>query len=179
MFDLFAYTTALPKEKISDNVERIYPLSRYYYYVDVKNGREPIFGVASLKKLSNEDLKSFETKNEVCKEEKRKLFKIYFDFNKFTIKPIFKKELENNFLKLKGKIKTVYISAYTDKVGSYVANQYIALMRANSVKKFLLQFTDKIYFKEIKGKCCYVSNNDALNRRAEIKVIYNDFCNKN
>ena len=172
MIELIALTTALPQEnKVINSVERAYPLHRYYYYTDYKgNAVQPKLEDKKPVKLKPKTIYQETT----CLVPKTLSLKVYFDFNKFDLKPQFKKELNKELSKLKDKIKVIYISAYTDKVGSQVANQYIALMRAITVKNFLSKYSRNIYFKEVQGKCCYVSDKDELNRRAEIKIVYEE-----
>ena len=171
MLELFAMTTALPQEeKLIEPAKRIYPLNREYYYTNYKNAVEPVLDESKPKKLRPQTIYEETT----CLVPKREKLIVYFGFNRFDLKPEFEKVLEEKLSKLKGKLKAIYISAYTDKVGSVVANQYIALMRANTVKDFVSKYFPNVHLSQVRGKCCYVSQKDELNRRAEIEFVYKE-----
>ena len=64
---------------------------------------------------------------------------IYFEFDKFTLKPESSLELENIYAILKkDQSLKIKIDGHTDKIGSHEYNMYLSQNRANAVKKYLL-----------------------------------------
>ncbi len=71
---------------------------------------------------------------------------VYFDFNSYVLKDIYKKELNS----LKGKNAFVALQGNCDEVGSEEYNYILGLKRAESVKKYLVSLglnEDKIFTK--------------------------------
>jgi len=97
---------------------------------------------------------------------------IYFDFDKYNIKPAEMKKLKEAIRILKSKYsdKVIKVVGYTDWFGSEGYNDELARKRAYQVAT-LLWVAGLTVKPEWKGKCCYVSkDNPALNRRAEIII---------
>lgn len=104
---------------------------------------------------------------------------IFFDTNRFDLKPESMSELKNviNFLALNPTVK-IEISGHTDNVGADMANQSLSENRAKSVYQFLIDHsvsTSRMVFKGY-GKTQPImpnttDDNRALNRRTEIQII--------
>jgi outer membrane protein OmpA-like peptidoglycan-associated protein len=104
---------------------------------------------------------------------------IFFDTNRFDLKPESMSELKNviNFLALNPSVK-IEISGHTDNVGSDSGNQTLSENRAKSVYQFLVDHsvsTSRMVFKGY-GKTQPIApnttdDNRALNRRTEIQII--------
>lgn len=88
-----------------------------------------------------------------------------FEFNHYNLTPAIKNKLRKIEPLLKNK-KNITIIGYTDHFGTKKYNDWLALKRAESAKKFLnVEAKVKGY-----GKCCYISNINKINRRIEIEV---------
>ena len=85
---------------------------------------------------------------------------VHFDLNSAALKTQEKKKLDTIATKEK-----VFITGYTCDTGQKEYNDKLALRRAKTVQKHLK--TDAKA--EGKGKCCYISDQKPVNRRAEIK----------
>ena len=88
-----------------------------------------------------------------------------FAFSRYNLTPAMKYRLSKIEPLLKNK-KNITIIGYTDHFGTKKYNDWLALKRAESAKKFLnVEAKVKGY-----GKCCYISNINKINRRIEIEV---------
>ena len=185
MIDFVAFTTALPKEKpVQDGtIIRVNPEQRAYYYTDYKGKVRFLSDLSEIKRskrlkvskilVSNTgEMGLRESNRKVCSVQKEVV--VYFDFDKFNLKPSEKVKIDKAFKEIKnGKLK-VYVSGYTDKVGSKEYNDVLAFKRARTVKKYIeSRYTKDVCIKKAEGKCCYVSNIDALNRRAVVEITTN------
>lgn len=104
---------------------------------------------------------------------------IFFDYNKATLRPESKVELERvyDFLKQNPNVK-IEISGHTDDIGSQDYNQKLSEARAKSVVDYLIQLgisPDRLSFKGY-GKLQPMVPNDSeenrqLNRRVEFKIL--------
>lgn len=100
---------------------------------------------------------------------------VLFDFNDASLTESAAQTLRAAVFALKG--KPLVLSGYTDFVGTEPYNDRLALLRAQSVKEFLVRMgldADAIHTKG-EGLCCYVSPNESdedrrRNRRVEIRV---------
>lgn len=99
---------------------------------------------------------------------------VYFDFDSDVLS-LAEAEKVKTFLSNGGfdKDVVVTIAGFTDKVGAQSYNDELARRRAEAVRWFINQHFE-IPLSNIRfdgaGKCCYVSSEDAKNRRAEILV---------
>ncbi len=106
---------------------------------------------------------------------------IFFDTNKFTLKPESKSELEKliAFLNLNPKV-TIEISGFTDNVGDAKSNQLLSENRAKAVYQYLIAnkvLSAKLTFKGY-GAVQFIAPNTneegrSRNRRTEFKIISN------
>jgi len=104
---------------------------------------------------------------------------IFFDTNKFDLKPNSKSELEklSQFLNENPKLK-VEISGHTDNVGNDQANQVLSENRAKSVYNYLIENkidASRLSYKGY-GKSQPIATNDteegrSRNRRTEFKIV--------
>ncbi|MDK2792866.1 MAG: hypothetical protein PWQ25_1729 [Deferribacteres bacterium] len=96
---------------------------------------------------------------------------IYFDFDKYNIKPEEQRKLQEiiKILKSKYSNKIIKVIGYTDWFGAEKYNDELARNRAYQVALYLWK-SGLTVKPEGRGKCCYVSDNPALNRRVEIIV---------
>ena len=67
-------------------------------------------------------------------------------------------------------IDHIEATGYTCKIGSEKYNKMLARRRAESVAHFLNDKGIKVYEVIGKGKCCYASDKNELNRRVELEV---------
>lgn len=103
----------------------------------------------------------------------------YFDFDKSTLKPAGKQELDSLVGKLKAvNLEVVIAIGHTDSIGSKAYNQKLSERRANAVKDYLVGkgIDAKRVHTEGKGETQPVADNRtkqgrAKNRRVEIQVI--------
>ncbi len=92
---------------------------------------------------------------------------IYFDINKSDLKPQEKQKIDDNIETIKQ--KDISIKGYTCSIGTKSYNNKLAEKRAKNIANYLKE--KNVYrIKEVtgQGKCCYISNDKALNRRVEI-----------
>lgn len=179
MLEFVDFTTALVKDKpeIDEVVIRQYPLERNYYYSDYDRRVKILFDFEEGKesnKLKSVKLAVIKKPKEEKKEKACDLMQtvvVYFDFDKFNLKQSEREKIDEAFKKFKeGKLK-VYVSGYTDKVGSKEYNDILAFKRAREVKRYIeSKYTKDVCIKKAEGKCCYVSKKDELNRRAEVEI---------
>lgn len=104
---------------------------------------------------------------------------IFFDTNKFTLKPESKSELEKliAFLNLNPKV-TIEISGFTDNVGDVKSNQLLSENRAKAVYQYLIAnkvLPAKLTFKGY-GAVQFIAPNTteegrSRNRRTEFKIV--------
>lgn len=95
---------------------------------------------------------------------------IHFDFDSYSLTTKGKEKIKEFLLPLKP-IERVKITGYTCDIGTQKHNDVLALKRAQSVKKFVSTITvNTTITAKGKGKCCYISKDKRLNRRAEIKI---------
>lgn len=95
---------------------------------------------------------------------------LYFDFNSKKLKKKEKLKLNVflNRVKKKG-IKKLRVIGYTDKVGSKEYNDRLAKERAKAVASYIRNKLPGLdLFVDGYGKCCYISEDDAKNRRVEV-----------
>lgn len=104
---------------------------------------------------------------------------IFFDTNKFDLKPESKAELQKlvDFLEVNPTVK-IEISGFTDNVGNHDANQTLSENRANAVYQYLIAAKVKVerlvYKGYGEGQPIAPNTNDenrALNRRTEFMII--------
>ncbi len=104
---------------------------------------------------------------------------IFFDTNKFTLKPESKSELEKliSFLNLNPKV-VIEISGFTDNVGDAKSNQLLSENRAKAVYQYLIAnkvAAAKLTFKGY-GAMQFIAPNTneegrSRNRRTEFKIV--------
>lgn len=100
-----------------------------------------------------------------------------FDFNKSTLKPAGKANLDELLAKIKdAKVESIVAVGHTDSIGSDKANQKLSEKRAEAVKAYLLSKNKALNVKaEGKGEKEPVADNktkagQAKNRRVEVVV---------
>lgn len=71
------------------------------------------------------------------------------------------------------KNKNVVVTGFTCNVGSKKINDRLAIRRAMAVAKVLKQAGVKPLMVSGTGKCCYISDDQRLNRRVEIRITGN------
>ena len=107
---------------------------------------------------------------------------IFFDFNKATLRPESKTELQNviEFLQQNPSV-TIEISGHTDNVGSYEYNQSLSERRAKAVVDYLVEQGIPLSRLVYKGYSFSkpIASNDTeegrqLNRRVEFKILSAD-----
>ncbi len=71
----------------------------------------------------------------------------------------------------------VHLVAFTDHVGSYQANQALAVSRVNNIKQYLVEqgFSEEDLSGEFRPKCCYLNGNQTpaqlqVDRRVEFSI---------
>ena len=103
----------------------------------------------------------------------------YFDFDKATLKPDGRRQLEELAARLAGmRLEVVVTTGHTDAIGTQQYNQDLSMRRARAVKAFLEEKglpVDKI-FTTGKGETQPVASNKtregrAKNRRVEVEVV--------
>ena len=126
-----------------------------------------------------EDIKLVSVKSLQENESAIKLNNIYFDFNKYDLKPESFTELERVFKFLsENPSLSIEISAYTDAIGSDEYNLTLSQRRAESVVSYLIDkgIAEKRLIAKGYGKSNPVASNDteegrAQNRRVEMKIL--------
>lgn len=95
---------------------------------------------------------------------------IHFGKNDYRVTQKEKRKLMHAIAKLKKSNATIKVAGYTCNLGSKKYNDSVALKRAEAVADILKK--NGITVTEVvgKGKCCYISEDGALNRRVEIAV---------
>jgi outer membrane protein OmpA-like peptidoglycan-associated protein len=95
---------------------------------------------------------------------------VYFDFNSYELLKEEKEKIEK-FIKKLPTPDNIKVIGYTDKIGSKSYNDKLAFLRAQEVAKFLRKKLPNTPIEVVgKGKCCYQSSKDCLNRRVLIIV---------
>lgn len=94
---------------------------------------------------------------------------IYFPLNSSFISPAEKQKLLYALESLKG--RSVRVTGYTCELGSKEHNDRLALSRAEAAAEILEANGIKPAAVTGEGKCCYVSGDKEMNRRAEIREI--------
>lgn len=172
----------LKSDPASGDYMIVLPVGKLYSYFADKQGYYSVSNEVDLSEKTdyvemNVDIKLVSVKS--LEETAIKLNNIYFDFDKYELKPESFSEIERiyKFLTDNPGIN-VEISAYTDAIGSDEYNLNLSQMRAQSVVNFLVNKginADRMIAKGY-GKSHPVANNDteegrALNRRVEMKII--------
>lgn len=101
---------------------------------------------------------------------------VFFDFDKATLRNDERKKLIE-WLKGLPKKTNFIVVGYTDKIGSKSYNKVLAEKRAQTVATFIKKLFPQSQIEiRAKGKCCFRSQKNCLNRRVEIiankKLIY-------
>ncbi|MDR0646007.1 MAG: autotransporter outer membrane beta-barrel domain-containing protein [Elusimicrobiota bacterium] len=103
---------------------------------------------------------------------------IYFDFDKYNIKPQYEKEIENLSQQIKNSGKTYEVQGYSDIVGPAEYNQKLSERRAKAVYDDLIELgvpqdklTHKGYGKTHFANPAHTKEANAENRRVEIKPL--------
>jgi outer membrane protein OmpA-like peptidoglycan-associated protein len=101
------------------------------------------------------------------------LGRVQFDLNDSTLKPEEQQKLKDKIIQPLKKIKNpiIHVHGYTCELGTKEYNDKLALNRAKEVAKFLESNGVKPEMVMGEGKCCYISDDLPVNRRAEITFI--------
>jgi len=99
---------------------------------------------------------------------------VFFEFNAASLGNIERSTIDRLLAKAKS-VKKVFLTGFTDSVGSSAYNNALALKRAEAVRNYLMEKGVKAEIIEFKGygKCCY-DGDDKNSRRVEIRL----FCEK-
>lgn len=99
-------------------------------------------------------------------------FNIYFGFNKYSLKGGEQAKVRSHTQELLA-ANSIDVKGYTDSKGSKRYNDRLASRRTGAVVSEIRKLGVK---REIhassEGKCCYVSDNPALNRRVEVHLVH-------
>lgn len=98
---------------------------------------------------------------------------VFFDYDDNRIKKLEEEKLFKMLSDIQhADVPAVEIKGYTDKNGTQKHNDELAMKRAQAVADFLVAhgFDRARITIEAHGKCCYVSEDDAQNRRVELKT---------
>jgi outer membrane protein OmpA-like peptidoglycan-associated protein len=173
---------SLKSDPVTGDYMIVLPVGKTYSYFADKQGYYSVSNEVDLFQKTeysemNVDIKLISIKS--LQETAIKLNNIYFDFDKYNLKPESYSELErvNRFLADNPGIR-VEISAHTDAVGNEEYNLSLSQKRAQSVVDYLISRginSDRLIAKGY-GKSQPVASNDteegrALNRRVEMKII--------
>lgn len=101
------------------------------------------------------------------------LGRVQFDLNDSTLKPEEQQKLKDKIILPLKEIKNpiIHVHGYTCELGTKEYNDKLALNRAKEVAKFLESNGVKPVMVMGEGKCCYISDDLPVNRRAEITFI--------
>ncbi|RPI18867.1 MAG: hypothetical protein EHM58_03805 [Ignavibacteriae bacterium] len=173
---------ALKSDPVTGDYIIVLPVGKVYSYFADKQGYYSVSNEVNLSDKTeysemNVDIKMIAVKS--LEETAIKLNNIYFDFDKYDLKPESFSELERvyKFLTDNPEIK-VEISAHTDAIGSEEYNMGLSQKRAQSVVDYLISIginQDRLIAKGY-GKSQPVADNGteegrALNRRVEMKIV--------
>lgn len=159
------------------------PLGKNYGFFAEKDGFYPTSGnidLTKFKKDTNLVLDIVLTSLKEFKDEQRSITinNLFFDYNKYDLKPESYYELDRflAFLKTAGEVK-LKISGHTDNIGSDNYNKELSEKRANAVKKYLAEkgFSAELMKTSAYGATKPLAPNDspenrAKNRRVEISI---------
>jgi OmpA-OmpF porin, OOP family len=95
---------------------------------------------------------------------------IYFKFDRAERMNSEKEKLEQVSKTISRGIDHIKATGYTCKIGGKKYNEILARRRAESVASFLEDKGIKVSEVIGKGKCCYASDKNKLNRRVELEV---------
>ena len=95
---------------------------------------------------------------------------IYFKFDSARLMDSEKEKLEQASKTISQGVDHIKATGYTCKIGGKKYNEILARRRAKSVASFLENKGIKVSEVIGKGKCCYASNENKLNRRVELEV---------
>ena len=96
---------------------------------------------------------------------------VHFAFNSFRLRPQAETKLKAAFSRLDRLTGPVVITGYTDDIGTRAYNRRLSRERAGSVAEYL-QDLGVIPVSVIgRGKCCFVSKIQNLNRRVEVSEV--------
>ncbi|GAB5047569.1 OmpA family protein [Thermodesulfovibrio sp. TK110] len=189
---LFLATTMLlpAQSEQKDVVYMVYPGFQQYYYTEkayfeskafLTDGNEEEEYFAKKQRPVNvftkeEILSMLKPETEKRHQEIKKeisITTVFFDFDSFVLRAKEKQKLLSLIPQIKqSNVVEIKINGYTDKIGTKQYNDSLALKRANTVKEFLIKngvLSEKITVSG-QGKCCYISDIDADNRRVEVIV---------
>ncbi len=94
---------------------------------------------------------------------------LYFGFDSFNLSKLEARKIEEIKRKILVKESKAVITGYTDKIGSQLYNDKLALKRAETVYRHLDYGTNAVVTG--KGKCCYADESDnGKNRRVEVVI---------
>jgi hypothetical protein len=95
---------------------------------------------------------------------------IYFKFGRAELMNSEKEKLEQVSKTISWGVDHIKATGYTCKIGDKKYNEMLARRRAKSVASFLEDKGIKVSEVIGKGKCCYASDKNKLNRRVELEV---------
>lgn len=101
----------------------------------------------------------------------RTLTTVYFSLNSSALAHAELQKITDSLGSYKGKI--VVVAGFTCRFGSKKINDPLALERAKSVAAVLEHSGIKPVMVSGEGKCCYISGDQSLNRRVEIRITGN------
>lgn len=151
---IYVYKTDGSKQ-FDDNIHNFY--NRHY---DDKYERK----YQPVDNIDGDYVKSFD----ILESKNKRVYVFYFDFAKADLTKehiVALNQLASSYEPSKVK---VFVSGYTDDVGSQEINDKLSRERAENVANFLKNKGFKVVY-EGEGKCCYASDKRWRNRRVEVE----------
>ena len=96
---------------------------------------------------------------------------VHFAFDSYRLRPLAKAKLKAAFSRLDRLTGPVVITGYTDDIGTRAYNRRLSRERADAVALYLQELGVIPIAVIGRGKCCFVSKIQNLNRRVEVREV--------